>query len=94
MAQFTVRVELRGATESDVAVLNTEMEKRRFSRTIAPAHAGKRYRLPAGEYDFTGEATAQGVMDLAKSAAAVTGRVYTVLVTEVGHRTWYNLPIA
>jgi hypothetical protein len=48
MSKFTVRVELRQATEDDYEKLRVEMEERGFSRLL-PAGDGGKYLLSAAE---------------------------------------------
>jgi hypothetical protein len=48
MSKFTVRVELRQATEDDYEKLHVEMEDRGFSRLL-PAGDGGKYLLPTAE---------------------------------------------
>ena len=51
MSKFTVRVELRQATEDDYETLRVEMEERGFSRLL-PAGDGGELLLPIGEYNL------------------------------------------
>ena len=48
MSKFTVRVELRNATEEDYEKLRVEMEERGFSRLLAVGDGGK-YLVPTAE---------------------------------------------
>ena len=90
MAKFSVRVELHAASYADYEKLHASMERRGFSRTIK-ADAGKTYHLPTAEYDGGGDVTLQQVLELAKAAAAETGKTFEVFVTESAGRVWFGL---
>jgi hypothetical protein len=91
MAQFTTRVELHSASESDYTVLHRAMEQSGFLRTITSDDATV-HHLPTAEYNYLGTVTRSHVLDLAKAAAAATKKSFCVLVTESAGRTWYKLP--
>lgn len=93
MSSFTTRIELHNATWSDYDKLHTEATKRGFSNVIV-ADGGARYRLPTAEYNFVGTATRAQILELAKSAAAPTGKKFAVIVTESAGRTWEGLEAA
>jgi len=93
MASFTTRVELHQAKSEDYEKLHSEMESRGFSRIIKSGK-GIAYHLPTAEYDYVGEKTSLQVHDLAKEAAAATGKKASILVSEVVRRTFSNLPKA
>jgi len=69
------------------------MEARGFTRTITD-NFGNKYHLPTAEYNFVGDLILNQVLERAKAAAVLTGRDYSVLVTESKGRTWHNLPSA
>jgi hypothetical protein len=81
MSKFTVRVELRCATEEDYEKLRMEMEDRGFSRLL-PAGDGGKYLLPTEEYNLDAGWTPEQVLNTVKTAAAATHRPFAVLVTE------------
>jgi hypothetical protein len=91
MANFTIRVELHDAkTADDYEKLHAEMAKEGFSRTIQLT-GGPLYQLPTAEYNKSGDTSTQ-VLELAKRAAARTGKKFSVLVTKAdGNREWFNL---
>jgi hypothetical protein len=90
MAKFSVRVELHAASYADYEKLHASMERRGFSRTIK-SDAGRTYHLPTAEYDGGGDVTLQRVLELAKAAAAETGKNFEVFVTESAGRVWFGL---
>jgi|SRR5580704_616847 hypothetical protein len=90
MAKFSVRVELHAASYADYEKLHASMERRGFSRIIM-ADGGKTYHLPTAEYDGGGDITRQQVLELAKVAAAETGKTFEVFVTESAGRVWFGL---
>lgn len=89
MANFTVRVELHGADESDYETLYEHMKAKGFAKTISGAD-GKVYALPPAEYNLVKEITRDQARDLAAAAAKVTKRNAGILVTE-GIRSWSGL---
>jgi hypothetical protein len=96
MSFFTTRVELhKAATPEDYKTLHTEMENAGFSRTIRLEGESVSYHLPTAEYNYNktnSNLDAAGVLELAKKAAAKTGRAFSVLVTKAdGRRYWHNL---
>ena len=99
MALFSTRVELHNAsTAEDYKKLHEEMGKEGFWRTIQLT-GGEVYQLPTAEYNFGSNTdsaiTTKNVLELAKKAAARTGKIFMVLVTKSdGMREWYNLPKA
>lgn len=91
MSSYTVRVELHHATTwQDYDTLHTAMGKEGFSRTILGSD-GITYELPTAEYVIAGSLTTQQVLDRVKRAAAVTGKSYSVLVSEVVNWMWSGL---
>ena len=90
MAKFSVRVELHAASYTDYETLHASMERRGFSRTIK-ADEGKTYHLPTAEYNGGGDVTIQRVLELAKAAAAETGKSFEVFVTESVRRLWFGM---
>ncbi|CRM38469.1 MULTISPECIES: type V toxin-antitoxin system endoribonuclease antitoxin GhoS [Pseudomonas] len=89
MANFTVRVELHGADESDYETLYEHMKAKGFTKTITGGD-GKVYALPPAEYNLVKEITRDKVRDLAVTAAKATKKSAGVLVTE-GTRSWSGL---
>jgi hypothetical protein len=71
--------------------LHGAMVKKGFSRKIE-SNSNVFYHLPTAEYNFEGAQTRALVLELAKTAASVTGKRHSILVTEAAGRTWYNLP--
>ena len=90
MSKFTVRVELRSATEEDYEKLRMEMEDRGFSRLL-PAGDGGKVLLPPEEYNLDAGWTPDQVLNTVKILAAATHRSFAVLVTESLSRKWFGL---
>lgn len=90
MASFTTRVVLHDAEWEDYDELHQYLANAGFARTVT-SDKGTTYHLPEAEYDFSGNIARSDVLDMVKSAAARTGKRYSVLVTESAGRTWYNL---
>jgi hypothetical protein len=93
MADFTTRVELHRATESDYEKLHHAMAAEGFSRLIQ-SDDGIRYHLPTAEYVRSGDFTRSQILEAAKRAASITGRTYAVFVTQATSWTWIGLPVA
>ncbi|MDP4261826.1 MAG: hypothetical protein Q8941_04790 [Bacteroidota bacterium] len=95
MANFTTRVELRAAALEDYEKLNEEMAKQGFRKRVQMPGQPV-YQLPTGEYNFNEDfSSVSHVLDLAKIAAANTGKEFSVLVTKAdGNREWFNLDAA
>ena len=90
MSKFTVRVELRQATEDDYENLHMEMEERGFSRLL-PAGDGGKVLLPPEEYNLDAGWTPDQVLNTVKTVAAATHRPNARLVTESLSRKWFGL---
>ena len=90
MSKFTVRVELRQATEEEYEKLRMEMEDRGFSRLL-PAGDGGKVLLPPEEYNLDAGWTPDQVLNTVKTVAAATHRQVAVLVTESLSRKWFGL---
>ncbi len=89
--KYTIRVELHDdPSPEDDKILHEAMEGAGFSRTFKHSD-GTLYRLPDAEYNFEGDATADQVLNKAKSAAKQTDLEFSVLVTQVTLRRWHNL---
>ena len=92
MPNFTVRVELHGADETDYENLHEAMERKGFVRWIESN--GGRYRLPTAEYNLLDAGMDKAkVLEIAKSTASSVKRSPSpwVLVTESAGRTWSDL---
>jgi hypothetical protein len=93
MADFTVRVELHGATGDDYEKLHAAMTAANYRRyvpgTMANGSTGI-WALPTAEYDCTGavNATAYTIRDQAKAIADRIKPGAWCLVTEVANRAW------
>jgi len=93
MTDFTVRVELHGATGQDYDALHEAMEAAGYRRYINGFDSSGRsgfWALPTAEYDCTGEAaaTAASIRDQAKRIADGVKPGGWCLVTEAGDRAW------
>lgn len=96
MAQFTVRIELHGATDSHYTLLHTLMANAGFERFIAGTDisgiAGK-WQLPSGEYDGTSDETATVLRSRLKILADGVKPGAWILVTKVADRSWSTLKL-
>jgi hypothetical protein len=91
MADFTVRVELHQATWTDYETLHTAMEQKGFSRKITSSE-GTTYQLPLAEYNGSSPTlNSSQIRDIARAAAATTGKSNAVLVSESVSRAWIGL---
>ena len=90
MTNFTTRVELHAANESDYQTLHSAMEAEGFSRVIT-SDDNITYHLPNAEYNRTATLTRSQVLESAKRAAGKTKKAYSILVTESTARTWVGL---
>lgn len=93
MANFSVRVELHGASWDDYEVLHAEMADRGFSREITGS-SGRSYQLPTAEYVIQENWDLETVRTLAAQAAEVTGRKFGVFVTQYSLSGWVGLTYA
>lgn len=94
MSAFTTRVELHGyPSAEDYEQLHQAMATAGFERTIKGSD-GKWYHLPTAEYSISCNYTGEQVRSMAASAAATTGKKYSILVTASQGRCWLNLPEA
>lgn len=66
------------------------MQAEGFSRSIC-SDDGIRYHLPTAEYDCEAYMTIEAIRESASRAAAKTGKLYAVLVTEAPRRAWIGL---
>lgn len=89
MANFTTRVELHQAEETDYNTLHDAMNAEGFTRTISSSDGT--YHLPTAEYNYNGSLTKSEVLDAAERASASTGKKHGILVTESNGRTWIGL---
>ena len=91
MAQFTIRVELHGATPKDYENLHTSMSSNGFEKTIYSSE-GVRYKLPEAEYVFSSQSLdIESVLNKAKSVAEKIQTFPSVIVTESAGRMWVGL---
>lgn len=92
MSNYTVRVELHGATSSDYETLHHLLEAEGFSREIKgidSAGAKGAWQLPTAEYDFKfDENKSAEVRDKVKAISDGVKAHSWVLVTEVKTRSW------
>ncbi len=78
MKYFVVHVELHHAESKDYANLREEMTEKGFSQPLLSNDEAQSGRSSA-EYQFQGELTRAGVMELAVGAAAAVRRHYYAL---------------
>lgn len=90
MSNFTIRVYLHDANEENAAELDKIMGSYGFKLTIS-SDTGKTYKLPPGEYSFTGDLDRKSLIEKTKAAAGQVGKKYSLLITESKGRTWHNL---
>lgn len=95
MARFTITVELYDAVSaSDYEILNKEMAKEGFYKTIQVQGTDNVFQMPSMEYNYMnrGDINTAGVLELAKTAATKTNKKFGLLVTKAdAKREWYNL---
>jgi len=91
MSNFTIRISVQGEDDDSKRELYEVMESYGFKRTIA-SDSGKIYKLPDGEFSFTGTIDRRTLLETVKASAGQIGKRYSVLITESKGRTWYNLP--
>lgn len=90
MADFTVRVELRGGSDSEYDALNVAMEKSGYLR-IVQADDGSWYQLPSGEFNLrNSDLTARQVSDVAKQVGEGIRAGAWVIVTQAVARYWHT----
>lgn len=90
MADFTVRVDLRGGSESDYAALDVAMEKAGYLR-IVQADDGSWYQLPEGEFNLrNSDLTVRQVADFAKQVSDNIRPGTWVIVTQAVARYWHT----
>ncbi|MGA0600521.1 hypothetical protein ACO2Q3_07430 [Caulobacter sp. KR2-114] len=90
MADFTVRVELRGGSEGDYDALYVAMEKSGYLR-IVQADDGSWYQLPSGEFNLrNSDLTVRQVADFAKQVAENIRQGAWVIVTQAVARYWHT----
>jgi len=90
MADFTVRVELRGASESEYEALDVAMEKGGYLR-IVQADDGSWYQLPSGEFNLrNSDLTVRQVADFAKQVGEGVRTGAWVIVTQAVARYWHT----
>ena len=82
MPTTITRVELHGVNHgsNEYAVLHVEMKKRGFLQSLSGDN-GKSYELPTAEY-FQPYKAGLSVLDDARAAAEVTGKRYSIVVSE------------
>lgn len=66
------------------------MKKLGFLETIT-AGDGRVYKLPAGDYFGSGEFSADNLRKLVETAAAQTGKPYTIVVSAFTEMAWTGL---
>lgn len=93
MTLFTIRVELHAAIAADYKRLHEKLAEVGITDIITD-DPGVRYKMPPGEYNYQGTATANEVRVAVENAANQTNRSWAVIVTEVASRTWNGLPYA
>ncbi|GAA0511182.1 hypothetical protein GCM10009414_21060 [Tatumella terrea] len=91
MAQFTIRVELHGATPKDYEKLHDSMSANGFQKTIESS-GGIRYKLPEAEYVFSSQTlNTESVLDKAIAVAEKISILPAVIVTKSVGRMWVGL---
>ena len=90
MSSFTIRVELHDANWQHYVDMAKDLATKGITDVIA-ADNGTSYKMSPAEYNYVGNASADGVLEAVKASAAKTGKRYAVLVTEATRRTWIGL---
>lgn len=93
MSTFTIRVALATDEESKFKELDEVMLGHGFLKTIS-SDAGRVYKLPEGEYGFSGDIDRRALLEKVQASAGQVGERYSVLITESKGRTWFNLETA
>lgn len=97
MAQFTIRVELHGATPEHYETLHLRMAQNGFKRIIAGVDSSGAkgwWQLPTGEYDGESNESATKVRDNIKLIADSVKLGAWVLVTQVADRSWTTVKVS
>jgi len=93
MAQFTIRVTLHGASWQEYVDLAAKLRAQEIVDVIR-SDPGVWYRLPDGEYNYEGNASAGQIHNtVATIASSVVATLPAVLVTESVRRIWSGLEI-
>lgn len=92
MTNFVIRVELHDANSNDYANLARNLAQYGITDVIRAA-SGHGYRMPPGEYNYTGNLTRDTVHQNARAATVAVGRRYAILTTEAVSSTWEGLPV-
>lgn len=90
MANFTIRVVLHDASWPEYIQLAAALGIHGVVDVISSDN-GLRWKLPPGEYHFTGVMTATQVLDMCKAAASLTGKRHAVFVAEAIELAWAGL---
>ena len=92
MTNYSIRIELNGATAQDYNLLHGYMAVRGFPRTIISSD-GVRYDLPPAEYSLDGSALSiEDVFRSVDDAIELVGRPAEIVVSEVIRRLFRLRP--
>ncbi|AYX14010.1 MULTISPECIES: type V toxin-antitoxin system endoribonuclease antitoxin GhoS [Yersinia] len=87
MADFIVRVELRGGDSEDYDLLHEKMNANGYLKEITHS-SGIKYKLPTSEYIVTKNKTASQIRDEVKDIASSVKNNPGVLVTKSDAMAW------
>jgi hypothetical protein len=94
MADYTVRIELPGASEAEYGALDTVMLEKGFSNSVR-AKDGTLFQLPSAEYIVGGwPITVEQIVDIAKHLADTVRPGARVFGTTATYWQWKGLPKA
>jgi hypothetical protein len=96
MAQFTVRIELHGASDSHYTLLHSLMANMGFQRFIEGKDAAGlpgKWQLPSGEYNGMADETATELRARIKTLADGVKPGAWVSVTGVASRSWSTIKL-
>lgn len=98
MTDFTVRIEMHGATSEDYELLHARMQEKGFERYVSGRSTTDgslgTWILPTGEYNFSSTLEAKSVRDLAKEVADGIRSGSWCLVTAASARSWSTRKIS
>ena len=94
MVTCMIRVELHQARTAEQYQRLHQLLGRYGISNVIVADSGRRYRLPPAEYYYSGDATRDQILAIAKQCAAAVDPSYAVVVTQSSSVTWEGLAAA
>jgi len=93
MNRFIIRVELHGAKSEHYSLLHKKLNAFAVTDVMMDDH-GYGYKLPPGEYSYTGTAICKDVLVGVRRIASEVIVPNAVLVTEMNQAQWEGLSFA